>query len=211
MLRTFWFVLTVLALPAMAQKRPVNLNFEDGTPGEYPTGWHGSPNNSSGFVIATEEGAAKEGGRFVTIRSADQPGDRGYGVLSQSVPAEGYQNKFVRFRAAIRVNAPGAAGKGQLWFRVDRRNGAPGFFDNMETRPVFHGGWAYYEITGEVAPDAERILFGMMFFGRGKASFDDASLTIVGDVAKKSDEPPRELTDFGLQNIMAFAKLFGVV
>src|SRR5947208_10623695 len=122
MLRTLWFVLTVLALPAIAQQSPVNLNFEAGSVGEYPTGWVSSKNPASGYSIVTVEGNAKEGNRFATIRSNDQPSENQFGTLMQFVKAEGYQNKIVRFRAAVRVDGDAGPGRGQLWLRVDRAN-----------------------------------------------------------------------------------------
>src|SRR4051794_9328443 len=112
MLRTLWFVLTFLPLPALAQQSPVNLNFEAGSVGEYPTGWIGSKNPASGYSIVTVEGNAKEGNRFATIRSNDQPTANGFGTLTQFVNAEGYRNKIVRFRAAVRVNGEAGAGRG---------------------------------------------------------------------------------------------------
>jgi C-terminal processing protease CtpA/Prc len=86
-----------------------------------------------------------------------------------------------------------------------------GFFDNMNDRPIRSAEWAYYEITGEVAPDAESLNFGMMLQGSGKAWLDDVTLEALGEAAKPRSSPARALTDRGLENLVAFTRLYGIV
>jgi hypothetical protein len=64
-----------------------------------------------------------------------------------------------------------------------------GFVDNMMARPIMtQGAWQYFEIDGVVHADAERIALGLLVYG-GKARFDDATLTIIGDLPQTKDEP----------------------
>ena len=84
----------------------------------------------------------------------------------------------VRLRGAARVVGRGAGSGANLWLRVDRPEGQRGFFDNMADRPIRSDGWGDYEIVGEVAADATRVVFGGFLDGRGAAYFDDFSLAV---------------------------------
>jgi C-terminal processing protease CtpA/Prc len=49
----------------------------------------------------------------------------------------------------------------------------------MVDRPIHSSAWDYYDITGDIDPDASVINFGVMSFGRGAVYIDDASLDAV--------------------------------
>ena len=126
----------------------------------------------------------------------------------QMFDATPYRGKQIRYHAAVSVAAGGRAG---LWLRVDRLGGTMGFFDNMMSRPIMtQGEWQYFEVNGFVHPDAEKVALGLLVYA-GKARFDDASLTITGDLPDSKDEPARALTDTGLRNLTAFGRLYGIV
>ncbi|HEX2080423.1 MAG TPA: S41 family peptidase, partial [Longimicrobium sp.] len=104
---------------------------------------------------------------------------------------------------------PGASRAG-LWLRVDRPNGAVGFFDNMSARPIQgRTDWRLYEIVANVALDAEAVHVGMLLVGAGRAWLDAASFEVVGDVP--AVEAARPLTPRGVENVAAFARLLGYV
>jgi C-terminal processing protease CtpA/Prc len=122
--------------------------------------------------------------------------------------AGAYRGKLIRYRAAVRVTEGGRAG---LWLRVDRPNQTMGFFDNMSARPiVMLQDWQDFDINGFVDDDAVRIALGVLVYS-GRALVDDASLEIAGSMPVKSVEPARPLTDAALDNLIAFARLYGVV
>ena len=126
----------------------------------------------------------------------------------QTFDAAPYAGKLIRYRAAVNVEKGGHAG---LWLRVDLPGGAMGFFDNMMSRPIVtNGAWQYFEIDGFVDRAAEKIALGLLVYGAA-ARFDDASLTITGDVPEMAKEPPRALSDVGARNLTAFATLYGIV
>lgn len=104
----------------------------------------------------------------------------GFGTITQVVPALAYRGRNVRLRAAVKAAVRGADNRAQLWLRIDRPNGKPGFFDNMERRPIRSITWQTYEIIGEVAEDAERIVFGGFLKGMGVAWFDAFVLEVEG-------------------------------
>lgn len=101
-----------------------------------------------------------------------------FGTVTQRVAAAGLRGKRIRLRAAVRAEVSGADNQGQLWLRVDRPGGEHGFFDNMADRPVRSGEWKLYEITGEVAPDAEAVFFGCLLQGKGSVFVDAFELAV---------------------------------
>jgi Peptidase family S41 len=199
--------MAVLAGAAVAQSGPTNLNFEAGESGALPQGWKatspgGAPN--PGYTARLTAENARQGKYCAELAAEGQGG--AFGNLMQAFDATAYRGKRVRFRAAVR-----SQGQAQLWFRVDRKNGVVGFFDNMGDRPIREQEWKYYEITGDVEPDAEKINFGVILVGGGKLWIDDASFQVLGDTPRLPQEPAHALTARGLQNEVAFARLYGMV
>jgi hypothetical protein len=54
-----------------------------------------------------------------------------------------------------------------------------GFFDNMGDRPIASSEWQHYEIVGDIAADAQAIVFGVMALGKCVVLVDDATLEVV--------------------------------
>jgi hypothetical protein len=116
----------------------------------------------------------------------------GFGTLLQAVDAGPFRGKRVRLRAEVRTEAqPG--GYAQLGLRVDRidrAGGKPGFLDNMADRPIRGASsWQTYEIEGDVAADAERIVVLLVMTGGGKAWLDDVEVTPVDQVDASAASP----------------------
>jgi C-terminal processing protease CtpA/Prc len=203
-------LLCLLSLTVAAQvpSQPLrNLQLEQGELGQVPTGWFGNMPGYNARLLA--EGAAA-GKRAVEIEFKEPNPQSNFGLLRQTFDATAYRGKRVRFRAAVRMEGETPQDRAQLWFRVDRIGGV-GFFDNMDARPIRSRDWQYFEITGDVADDAQLINLGMMLIQRGRAWVSDMTLDVLGDVPKPVIEPARPLTSRGLRNETAFAKLFGYV
>lgn len=96
-----------------------------------------------------------------------------FGNIVRSLPAKNYRGKEIKLSAAVKTKVIGSGNKGQLWLRVDRKNKQPGFFDNMEDRPIISDVWRTYEITGKVDDDAEQIVFGCFLKGSGILMADE--------------------------------------
>jgi len=201
-------VIVLLALGASlhAQGAFANADFEKGSPGAVPEGWF-VPSAFKDYQAVWVGEGCRQGKGCAEIAPRPNAGPTP-GNLMQMFDAAPYRGKQIRYRAAVNVAAGGRAG---LWLRVDRPGGTMGFFDNMMTRPIMtEGQWQYFDIDGFVHADAERIALGLLVYG-SKALFDDASLTITGDVPETKDEPARAVSDTGLRNLTAFARLFGIV
>jgi hypothetical protein len=85
--------------------------------------------------------------------------------MSQVTAADTLRGKAIRMRGQVRIADPSAQGWAGLWLRVDRTGGVPGFFDNMQNRPVRDTAWREYVIEGSVADDATQIVFGVLSVG----------------------------------------------
>lgn len=197
--------LTLMCVSVAAQSSPVNLDFEQGEPGQLPTGWFvPAVSKAAGYNAEVTEDNLKSGKRCAVLIGELGSMQKGFGNLMQSVEATSYRGKSVRFRAAVRVEAGEPGARAQLWLRVDRKNNKMGFIDNMGDRPISARDWRYYEIVADVDQDAARILFGVLFFGKTKAWIDDASFEVIG-------EPARPLNGQGLENLIAFTRVMGYV
>ncbi len=199
-------LLLVVALSAVAAPipAPMNLDFESGSPGEVPPGWL-SPTATLGYTVAISTDAPKQGRQCVRLSSgAIDPKGPGFGNVMQQIDATPYRGKRVRFRGAVRVD--GAKASAGLWMRVDRPEKQMGFMENMQARPIYASGWGYYEITGDVAADAEVLNFGLVLQGEGSTFLDDVTIETVAPPG-----PARAVTPRGLENLAAFTRLFGIV
>ena len=136
-----------------------------------PTGWLLAGNHPENYKTGRDEGvaflASKQGGT-----------GEGFGTLMQSVHADEYVGKRVRFRATLRSeDVTGWAG---LWMRVDQGSKMVAF-DNMQTRPIKGTtGWSTYEVVLDVPPTATNISFGALVDSNGGIWLREAEFGPVG-------------------------------
>ncbi len=104
------------------------------------------------------------------------------GSLMRRLDAAPLRGKAVRLRAAVRLENPGPADRAQLWLRVERAQGAAGFYDDMADRPITGTAWQTYEISGDVAADAQAVEIGILVSGKGRVWVDQAALETLGPV-----------------------------
>jgi C-terminal processing protease CtpA/Prc len=102
----------------------------------------------------------------------------GFGTLVQAIAPGSLRGRRVRLRAEVKADVQ-AGGFAQLGLRVDRAGGKPGFLGNMADRPIRDASWKTYELEGDVAPDAERIVVLFVMTGGGKAWIDDVSIVAI--------------------------------
>jgi hypothetical protein len=146
------------------------------------------------------------------------------GNLVQTVSGEPYRQRRVRLSAAMRVEGPNT--QLRMWLRLERADGSTIVLDNGADRQVTSPGvmtngapvpvnspnvWTHREIERNVPPEVSRIVFGFLLSGPGRAWIDEAALDITAALHDEQREPPHPLTDRGLENLTAFAKLYGYV
>ncbi len=185
-----------------------NADLEEGELGKAPTGWS---HPTKDYLVELTDRNPLDGDRCVVLASPARGVTSPFGNLMQTIDARPWRGRWVKLRAAIRVEGAGAGDVGLLWMRVDREGGQRGFFDNMGDRPIVGRHWRYYEIEGEVAADATAINVGLMLRRFGRAWLDSVSLTDLGPFEVVPGEPAKALSDEGLTNIVAFTKLLGWV
>ena len=161
----------VMAKPAPAA---VNLSLDAGL-----TGWNLSGASvEAGYTVSAKTEGCVSGGCAAVARPAGTGGE-GFGSFAQRIDATPYRGKKVRLQAKMKSTLAGAASTARIWLRVDRPEGM-GFFDNMDNRaPHSLSDWTTLEITGDVAPDAVAIAFGMLMVGDGTALIDEVTLDVV--------------------------------
>jgi hypothetical protein len=102
------------------------------------------------------------------------------GAMTETFAAAPWRGQTVRLRATVRVEGGGAA---RLLLRVDRGDGALGFFDNMGDRPIRSSEWSTYSVEGEVAGDAVTVETGVESTGKGAVWVKDVAFERVAAAA----------------------------
>ena len=195
---------------------PGNLDFETDKSGQPVSAWRLNPASAAaGYSFTASDENPFKGGFSGLLKKGENQAGQTPGIVIQSFDAADFRGKRIRFRAAVRA-AAGNSGQTQLWLRVDRQAAAGtnppiGFFDNMADRPIKSDKWTYYEIVGDVASDAATINLGLLMLGGGSTWIDDASFETIGNAEVAVNEPPRPLSNRGLENVTAFARLMGYV
>ncbi|MCX7737754.1 MAG: S41 family peptidase [Candidatus Kapabacteria bacterium] len=190
---------------------PYNLDFEEGEVGKIPRGWSVPmyAEKLGYFCMLTDEMPAQGKYSLKLIHNGEYK-EGIYGSVMQSIDAKPYAGRNFKLRAAIRAEITSPLGSAHLWIRVHRPNKETGFADIMDDRPIVLNSWAYYEIEGTIDPDAEMINYGLLLKGSGRAWIDDVSFTLT-DVDNNENSPPKELSTKAIENLSAFARLFGYV
>jgi hypothetical protein len=164
---------------------PENLDFEIGDPGLIPEGWSASKYLLANFGYAVETSTEEPFQGSQCVKISRDPGEY-YGEtsasLSQRLDATAYHGKQIRLRGAVRTDLEGPESHAYMWLSVTRRGFGPDadlFEDNMSDRPIASEEWGSFEIAGEVAPEAEYIIFGMAMVGEGRAWYDAFTLEVI--------------------------------
>jgi len=110
---------------------------------------------------------------------ASKPGitSKGFGTLMQSIKADNYAGKRIRFSASVRSeNVASWAG---LWMRIDKGTQAI-VLDNMQSRAIKGTtGWQTYEVVLDVPADATGIAFGTLIDSAGEVWLSHVTLEAV--------------------------------
>lgn len=131
-----------------------------------------------------------------------------FGNVMTSIDAKAYRGKAVRVSALVPMSRA-EAGRAQVWLRVDRPEGRRGFFDNMGDRAVTSREFQQVILEGRVDEDAESINFGLMVVGgNGPAQIDQLRVEAT-EPKKPRFALPKELSERGLANLRATAKVMG--
>ncbi len=130
------------------------------------------------FQIDEEEfHFGRKSARITSIESDELYNDGTFGTLMQSILADNYKEKRIRFSAFIKSNEVYKCG---LWARVDDNKSDILQFDNMMSRPITGTNqWSYYSVVLDVADIADSIHFGVLLMGKGQVWIDQFSVEEV--------------------------------
>ena len=98
-----------LSLSANTDTGPVNLDLENGTVGQVPTGWFvPGPSLQAGYSARLIEDLPRQG-RHCGLLSGESVKGSGWAIgnLMQTFDATSYRGRGVRFRAAVRAEVAG--------------------------------------------------------------------------------------------------------
>jgi RNA polymerase sigma factor (sigma-70 family) len=164
--------------PGNTRFEPRNLAFTDGL-----HRWHldGTFLRQAGFHDQDYSCTAEDGR---VILAAAVPGPAGFAVLSQQIEAEDYHDRTVTFRGHVR--ATDVAGRAGLVLRVPRQGQLgqqrPAGRDPLHDPENYFafvtgtGDWARHEVSAQIPPDANSIIFGVFLDGRGQIELRNPQL-----------------------------------
>jgi hypothetical protein len=132
-----------------------------------------------------------QGQPVASLRSIVQPG-RSFGAFCQTIAAEDYRGKRIRFSAALKANHV-TNGWGGLLLRVDGpRLDETLAIDTMEDRPlVGTTDWQQHALVLDVAAAAATIAFGAGLSGEGELLVSQLAFQEVGDEVPVTAGPHR--------------------
>lgn len=146
---------------------------------EPPKGWFLAGTNPNDYVVSVDPRGGRAGGPCALLKARTAEAGT-FGTLMQTVAADEYRSKRLRFSASVRsADVRNWAG---LWMRIDGPDPSrPLAFDNMQSRPIRGTtDWKGYEVILDVAPQATSLNFGVLLNGPGEVRLDGVRLDPVG-------------------------------
>lgn len=142
-------------------------------------GWITAGSAPADYDFGTDTTQAAEGASSAYIKAKQAP-SAGFGTMMQTILADHYRGKRVRFSGLLKTQD---AKRAQMWMRID---GAPGqkplAFDNMDDRPLSgSSSWTRCEIVLDVPMEAQAIAFGFFLSGPGQVWADAFKLDVVSE------------------------------
>ncbi|WP_414042605.1 helix-turn-helix domain-containing protein [Macrococcus sp. EM39E] len=130
--------------------------------------------------------------------------DNTFGTLMQSISAEKYRGKRIKFSAFVKTEEADKCG---VWARIDDAKYDILQFDNMMDRAIIGTNeWNYYSVVLDVSEQAEAMHFGVILVGKGKVWLDqfkieEVDLTVKNtDSLNQSQELPKEPTNLDFED-----------
>jgi hypothetical protein len=148
------------------------LTFASPVQAEIPKGWWAAP--SEDYKVGVE---ASEAGKPAAYVEAVAPVPSRFFALNQTLAADDYRSKRVRLKGQIKTkDVDKWAG---FWLRADAENKIVAF-DNMQRRGVTGTtDWQAAEIVLDIPAEAEKLTFGLILDGKGKAWMRDIKFEVV--------------------------------
>jgi hypothetical protein len=143
-----------------------------------PRGWQLVGTKAANYEVLQDVEQSYQGHLSVALKSKQSKVD-GFGTLMQSIQAEQYKGKKIRFSGMVKSEE--VVGSAGLWMRIDRGKDVVAF-DNMYNRAIKGtADWQRYEVILDVPKDATSISFGVLLTGGGEVWLNSTKFDVVGD------------------------------
>ncbi len=153
-----------------------------------PKGWFAAGTRPQDYVMGLDP-AITDAGKPSARILATAPNPAGFGTLMQSISADSYRGKRVRFSGDIRVDH--VTSWASLWMRVDGACMQVLAFDNAQQRAA-HGtaDWTAQSIVLDVPTEAAGISFGTLLAAGGEVWVSHLKLEPVSKNVATTDVMP---------------------
>ncbi len=153
-----------------------------------PNGWWAAPSDE--YQIGVDRSDPEQPAAFI---EATVPAPKQFITLSQTISANVYRAKRVRLKGMIKTKD--VASWAGFWLRADDGKNKIVAFDNMQRRGISGTtDWTTAEIVLDIPSDAEKLFFGLILDGKGKAWMRELTFEVVDDsvpvtAPKRTDLP----------------------
>lgn len=156
--------------------------------GEVPKGW-GFHNPSGDYDVILDKSGGQDGKPGISIRprteKSFEPSKGMFGILYQTISAEKYRGKRVRYSAYAKGENINYIAN--FWLRSDREDGSPDWYDSQNGRPLSLGrvgmkdtfDWDKVEFVTQIQKSAASITFGLSLYGNGRIWLNGIKLEVV--------------------------------
>ncbi|HYP12893.1 MAG TPA: S41 family peptidase [Bryobacteraceae bacterium] len=199
------FFLALIALPAATQTGLVNGDFEDAAADGTAAAWSVEPQNS--YVAKLERKGCRRGSCLHLVPSPDS--ERPNGVLHQTFDPSHLQGRVVVVRYAARLD-PGFAHSRASIAVATYREGQSAAVTGRAV-PVASSRWEDISYPIIIPPDASRATVTITAVGGASVFVDSFKLQPEKRLETGETTLSRELTPTGLDNLVAFTKLFAMI
>jgi hypothetical protein len=142
-----------------------------------PPGWLLAGTKPAEYEVGVDADHAYQGHPSAFLRSK-RLSVNGFGTLMQSIRAEQYNGKRVRFSGLVKSQE--VVSWAGLWMRVDQGKNMIAI-DNMQDRAIKGTtGWQRYDVVLDVPRDSTGISFGILLDGAGEVWLSGTKFDVVG-------------------------------
>jgi len=148
-----------------------------------PTGWRAGSKTGPDFIMGIDLLVKRSGKVSGYIRREPAP-DNESGALMQSIAADPYRNKRVRFSVYLKTSEVQSA---YIFFAVHSPDSAIAYANNNPQALHESTDWTLCQLTLDIAENSRNLDFGVILSGQGRIWIDDGTLEIVNASIASND------------------------
>jgi len=149
-----------------------------------PSSWSTNRSQTAfDFVVSQAESGCAEGLRCVRIERSSREIVPAYGSLTQTVAAETYTRKRLRFAVSIRTSFTTPESRAYVSLRGNRaeKYGPP---LSLLSPPLVTRAWRRHEVLLDVSSDVSSVTFGISMVGAGVVWIDDVTVSVADEMGR---------------------------